>query len=502
MPPPSITILLNTIIIDRSVSVPLYRQVYRGLQETILSGRLLPGTRLPPTRTLADALGVSRNTVVSAFEQLGAEGYLEARVGAGTFVTRALPDELMRVRGLSARKREVTRPSPSRSTDALSDRGRTIAQLALSRLRDSERMRAFRPGIPALDAFPIDVWSRLVNRRWRSTPPDALTYGTAGGYAPLREEIARYLRTARGVRCTATQVIIVSGTQQAVVLAARALLDPGDHVWFEDPGYPRARGAFVAAGATPVPVPIDDEGLCLSTGRARTMTARMAYVTPSHQYPLGTTMSLQRRIELLGWADRSNAWVLEDDYDSEYRYVGRPLAALQGLDTAGRVVYVGTFSKVLFPALRLGYLVVPKALVDAFEAARALADRCSPLVDQMVVADFMREGHFERHVRQMRTLYASRQAMLVEVATQQLGDVLEITSDEAGLHLVGRLPESLDDRKVARALDMRGVVAPPLSFYATEPLARGGLVLGYGAVDEEAICTGIGHIAEVLDAFL
>ncbi len=496
MPCESMPLIRRAVALDAAAALPLYRQLYRDLRASILTGALLPGTRLPSTRALAGALRVSRNTVVGAFEQLTDEGYLEAHVGAGTFVSHALPDELLTVRSAEA---HVPNP-PAAAAPALSQRGELIARLDLTRLRDPERPRPFRPGLPALDAFPVELWGRLAARCWRAMPKAQLTYGEAAGYRPLREAVAAYLRRARGVRATAEHVLIVSGTQQAIDLTARVLLGPGDAVWMEDPGYPRARGGFLAAGIRPVPVPLDGEGLNLEAGTARAPEARLAYVTPSHQYPLGATMSLPRRLALLDWAGRSGAWILEDDYDSEYRYAGRPIAALQGLDRAGRVIYVGTFSKVLYPALRLGYLVVPRALAEAFVAARALADRCPPLVSQMILTDFIREEHFERHIRRMRTLYAARQAALVEAVEEHVGGRLRISSDPAGLHLVGRLPEGVDDRAVARRLGEEGLVAPPLSFYTARPLDRGGLVLGYAAFDEARIRRGVQRLATVLDA--
>ena len=498
MASPSISLVLNAVHLDRSADQPLYRQLYSGIRHAILSYQLLPGTRLPASRSLADALDVSRNTVMEAFNQLSAEGYLETRIGAGTFVTDELPDQLLRVRGDDRLDSTGSSVRTAPEEPPLSERGELLTGMELSAFRDDERPGAFRPGIPALDAFPIETWSRLTARRWRSVPTSLLSYSHSAGYPPLREAIAQYLQTSRGVRCDPSQVIIVSGTQQAITLTAHVLLDPEDEVWIEDPGYPRARGAFRWAGAHTVPVPLDAEGLDLGAGRALDEAARLAYVTPSHQYPMGMTMSLRRRLELLDWAKQSDTWILEDDYDSEYRYEGRPLAALQGLDQAGRTIYVGTFSKVLFPALRLGYVVVPNRLVDAFVAARTLVDRCPPLIQQMVVADFISEGHFEQHLRRMRTLYAARQNALMEAVDDTLGSSLRISSDKAGLHLTGLLEPGLDDTSVSQVLKENGVVAPPLSFYSARDLDRGGLVLGYAGVDEDTIQEGVDQIAEAM----
>ncbi len=333
---------------------------------------------------------------------------------------------------------------------------------------------------------------------WRGLPSALLGYGHPSGYRPLREEIAAYLGAARAVRCVWEQVIVVSGSQQALDLAARVLLDPGDAAWVEDPGYAGARGALTGAGARLVPVPVDEEGLRVSAGMARCADARLAHVSPSHQYPLGATMSLPRRLELLAWASRAGSWVIEDDYDSEFRYTGRPVEALQGLDAEGRVIYVGTFSKVLSPALRLGYLVVPPDLVDPFTAARELADRHAPTVEQATLARFIAEGHFARHVRRMRALYAERQVALVSAAARDLPGLVDVGPAEAGMHLVGWLPADADDREASRRAEAGGVEANALSLYGIEPLRRGGLLLGYAAVDEAGIRDGVRRLAAAL----
>lgn len=494
----SISIVRRCVELEPASETPLHRQLYRDLRQAILSSQLLPEMRLPATRTLADELDVSRNTVQSAFDQLKAEGYLESHVGSGTYVTQELPDNLNRVRGQShlrsSSRRSVTAPDESH----LSERGQVLTDLELSSFRADEQPRAFRPGLPALDSFPIDTWSRLTTRRWRSLPASTLGYQQSTGYPPLREAIADYLQDSRGVHCAPEQVIIVSGTQQAITLTAHVLLDPGDRAWIEDPGYPRATGAFQWAGAETIPIPLDAKGLDLDAARSRSSEARLAYVTPSHQYPLGMTMSLSRRLDLLDWAEQSEAWILEDDYDSEYRYEGRPIAALQGLDDAGRVIYVGSFSKVLFPALRLGYLVVPQPLVEPFSAAKSLVERCPPLAPQMVVTDFIEEGYFERHLRRMRTLYAERQSILIEALSAKTGDLLDVSSDEAGLHLTAFLRRNFDDQAVSSALQERGIVAPPLSFYASRSLNRDGLVLGYAAVNETDIREGVDQLEQTL----
>ena len=489
--------------LDRCSGASLHRQLYEGLREGILAGRFPAGARLPSTRGLAAELEVSRNTVTSAFSQLLVEGYLEGRVGSGTYVAGALPDEMLRTRRGAHDAGLHEGSVPSAGQRRLSRRGELLASTRTVTVRDVGRPRAFRPCVPALEEFPHGEWRQISARRWRRPPGGLLGYGDPAGYRPLREAISGYLGAARAVNCSPEQVVVVSGSQQALDLAARVLLDPGDAVWVENPGYAGARAALAGAGARLVPVPVDDDGLDVAAGTQREAGARMAYVTPSHQYPLGPTMGLSRRLELLRWASGAGAWVVEDDYDGEYRYGGRPLEALQGLDTEGRVVYVGTFSKVLFPALRLGYVVVPPDLVDAFVAARELSDRHSPVIEQAVLADFIAEGHFARHVRRMRSLYASRQAALVEAAKGELLGLLDLGPAETGMHLVGSLPWGMDDREASRRAASYGVEAPPISAYALRDtpyhdVTRPGLLLGYAALTEAEILEGVRRLAAAL----
>ncbi len=479
--------------LDGAAGVPLYRQLYDELRRAILCGQLRAGTRLPSTRELATELTVSRNTVLNAFEQLLAEGYVEGQVGSGTYVSRALPDELLHARAAQAR---AQRPAGTGRT--LARRAELYATARVNVSRDSAQTRPFRPGTPALDAFPHTLWARLLARRWRHPTRDLLGYTESAGYRPLREAIANYVGTARAVRCDATQVIVVAGTQQAFDLVPRLLLDEGDTVWHEEPGYLGARVAFISAGARVVPVQVDDEGLDVRAGEAAAPSARLVYVTPSHQYPLGVTMTLARRLALLEWANRAGAWVLEDDYDSEYRYAGRPLAALQGLDAEGRVIYLGTFSKVLFPALRLGYMVVPPDLIEVFTNARGLASRFAPTIEQAVLADFINEGHFARHIRRMRALYAERQAVLLDAAARELAGLLELRPDHAGIHLVGFLPMGVDDEAASRAAADAGITVQPLSAFRYKRGGRGGLLLGYAGYNERQIRAGIRQLAAAL----
>jgi GntR family transcriptional regulator/MocR family aminotransferase len=489
----TVTASIPQLRLDERSKRPMYRQVYDAIRGAVLSGQLSAGTRLPPQRDLARDLGVSRNTVMMAFEQLIAEGYLEGHVGAGTFVTQTLPDDLLQVRDAATSARRRTQPPAT----GLSRRGRMLAMNDVSVPLPGE-MRPFRIGMPDARAFPFDEWARITSRLWRNPPQELVRYGDPAGYGPLREAIASYAAAARGVRCDAAQVIVVSGSQQALDLSARLLLDPGDRVWMEDPGYIGAGAALRAAGAELQPVPVDEEGLVVSEGERLAKSARAVYVTPSHQFPLSVTMSLPRRLALLKWAAANNAWILEDDYDSEYRYAGRPLASLQGLDERGRVIYIGTFSKVMFPSLRLGYAIVPPGLADAFARARAAADRHPPTVDQAALAEFIAQGHLGRHVRRVRALYQERRDLLVALARRELSGVLDVRSPETGMHTVGWLPPHVDDRAMAaRALDA-GVDTPPLSAYRLERHGSGALLLGFSAYDARELAAGVHKLSAAL----
>jgi GntR family transcriptional regulator/MocR family aminotransferase len=484
---------LLTLPLDPAATTPLFRQVYDGLRRAILDGTLAPGVRLPATRGLATDLGVSRNTVLNAYEQLLAEGYLEGKLGSGTYVPHSLPEEMIQVSQATAPARPV--PKPRR---ALSRRGEQLARIAAKVPYSSGAPGPFLPGIPALDAFPFATWMRLVGRYHRRPPRALLGYDDPAGYAPLRRAIAAHLGPARAVHCDPEQVLIITGSRQGIDLIARLLLDPGETAWLEEPGYPGARVALQGAAVRPVPVPVDGDGLDVAAGSARCPDARLVYVTPSHQYPLGVTLSLPRRLALLDWARRAGAWVVEDDYDSEFRYAGRPLAALQGLDRDGRVLYMSTFSKTLFPSLRLGYLVVPADLVDAFVAARCAIDRQAATLTQAVVAAFLEEGHFIRHIRRMRTLYAQRQETLLRAARRELDGLLEVPPCETGLHLMGWLPEGREDRPASQAAARVGVEVPPLSDYCAERPARGGFLLGYAGSDARQIRDGVRRLGAAL----
>jgi GntR family transcriptional regulator / MocR family aminotransferase len=488
---------LSSVALDPASPVPLYRQLYTSLRDAILTQRMPGGGRLPSTRVLASALGVSRNTVLNAVEQLVAEGYLEGRHGAGTFVAPILPDLPMPTSSEPLNGAAPTRPTRHLSgwMEMISARVRKIEEP----IEDFLRPRPFTLSAIARDDFPTHIWSKLLYRQWTRGGDRLRRPPLTGGYEPLRAAIAAHLAESRGVRCTPEQVLIVSGCEQAVELTARVLLNPGDTAWMEDPGYGGARRGIQSIGATAVPVPLDREGLIVSVGAERYPDARLAFVSPSCQFPLGETLSLSRRLALLAWANRKDAWIIEDDYDSEYRFYGRPLASLQSLDEGGRVIYVGTFEWIMFTSLRLGYIVAPPDLVDAFHAACAYTDVMLPVLEQAALADFIMEGHFERRVRRLRALYAERQEALLDAA-KPLAGLLEVRRRGAGGHALGWLPPGVDDRMVAARVDEAGIAVYPLSAFAMEPLYRGGLLMGYYSIDAPEIRDGMQRLGAVLEA--
>ncbi|HVR40231.1 MAG TPA: PLP-dependent aminotransferase family protein [Thermoanaerobaculia bacterium] len=474
-----------TLSVRRRGSKPLDVQVAAGLRAAILSHKLRGGMRLPSTRAMAEQLNVSRNTVVAAFEQLVAEGYLESHVGDGTHVVERTIDAKPALQSAITKAR-------------LSKRGKIIASIPVQLSPFHGPLLPFRACTPSVADFPIALWGRLLAKRWRRASAGALDYGEPQGALELRNAIADYARATRGVACEADQVFIVSCTQQAMDLVARMLLDPGDAVWFEDPGYSGARSALRAAGAQLVPVPVDDEGIDVAEGKRRAPRARLAYVTPSHQFPLGTTMSLQRRTELLAWARRANAFVIEDDYDSEFQYVHRPLPALQGMDANGRVIYVGTFSKLMFPSLRVAYMILPRELVAPFRSARFIADGYTAAVPQLALADFIRDGHFERHVRRMRAIYHERRDVLLSALHKHLAGALDVEPTNGGMHLTAWLAPRCDDAMLAKKAAKHGLDLLPLSAFALRRKRRGAILLGYAAFRPRELEDGVRRLKMVL----
>ncbi len=485
--------VIPLISIDRRARLPLHKQVYDGLRNAITTGRLSGGHQVPSTRDLSRDLAVSRIPVLSAYSQLIAEGYLETRAGAGTYICKSLPEQSTSCQ---------SNPAPERPARAslrrLSKRAEALPQLPNSPWVN--RRGAFSLGQLALDEFPLALWTRLVSRTAKNAKLSSLSYGQPQGRHDLRRAIASYLGTARAVRCTPEQILIVSGSQQALQIAAWSLLDPGDSIWIEDPAYRLARRVFELAGAKMVPVPVDEEGLQVDEGRVKEPDARAAFVTPSHQLPLGVTMSASRRLQLLEWAQQKGAWIIEDDYDSEFRYESRPIASLQGLDNGSRVIYVGTFSKVLLPSIRLGYMVVPEDLVDRFTAVRQTMDICPADLHQAVLAEFIDEGHFARHIRQMRMIYGERRAALVESLESMLSDEVDLHGDAAGMHLTVTLKRALNDREIALQAAKQDLWLWPLSPAYQHLKPRHGFILGFGGVPASQMPKAVRLMREVLRA--
>ncbi|HKD82627.1 MAG TPA: PLP-dependent aminotransferase family protein [Candidatus Angelobacter sp.] len=477
--------IVPLITIDRHTRAPVHRQIYDAYRAAIVGRRLRPSQRVPSSRTLAAELGISRMPVLNAYDQLRAEGYFESRVGAGTRVCSTLP-ELPSFRQRSIGTLSGPRPVASRASTA-------------QQAEPTPWVRgwgSFGVGQVAFEHFPIQIWSRLVARHSRTATIDSVRYSDQMGLPGFRDTVATYLRTSRGVSCEARQVMIVSGSQQALDITARVLLDKGSGVWLEDPGYTYARDVLAMTGCKLVPVPIDAEGLDVAAGIRLNHKARAAFVTPSHQYPLGVTMSASRRLQLLDWAQSVGAWIIEDDYDNEYRYDGMPISSLQGLDDNARVIYIGTFSKVLYPSLRLGYIVIPPDLIDRFCAVRRVMDIAPPSFYQSVVADFIREGHFARHIRRMRTLYRERRGAVVKSIREEVD--AEVIGAEAGVHISVLLGKKCSDVECSQRAARDKLWLWPLSpCYAGKPL-RQGFILGYGSTPVEQVRRAVQKISSVL----
>lgn len=520
--------------LERGSGQPVYRQLHRLLQQAIHSRELPAGAKVPSSRLLAAELGIARNTVTQVYEQLVLEGYVTSATGRGTFVADTSPDEIVGVaeigsvglvktptktgsiEGRSGMAATNSQSSPSvdvlaglppplpqvhrPAARALSARGaRLIAGAGVSKRQGG----AFMPGVPDVSRFPARIWTRLHNKYWRTLRPDLLTYAPGGGLALLRHVLADYLRTSRSVRCSPEQIIITTGIHQSVDLAVRLLSDPGDTIWTEDPCYWGVRSVLHVSGLKPRPIAVDSEGINPSAADFAAPPPKLILVTPSHQYPLGMVMSLARRRTLLEYARQNQCWIIEDDYDSEFRYGSRPLASLQGLDTAGQVIYVGSFGKTLFPGLRVGYLVAPEPLAESFATASAELYREGQLLQQAVLAEFIAEGHFTSHIRKMRALYGQRRQAVLDAAARRYGDALPAMGGDAGLHVVMQLPEGSDDRAVAEAALARNIVVRPLSgYYSDRERAGAGLLIGYACVPDEEIGPAFDTLGEAIDVTL
>jgi len=474
--------------LDPDPALPRNRALYACLRSAILDGTLAPLSRLPASRDLAREIRLSRNTVMHAYDQLLAEGYVLSRVGSGTFVAATAPDRFLDTPSAQASA------SPAHAATGLSQRARNLlAQPAASLCQ----WGAFMPGVPDVTQFPNRHFARALSRLWRSPDPTLLTYGAGGGHAALREALTAYLRVARGVHCEPGQILVTEGVHQAIDLAARLLADVGDAAWVENPGYWGIRQVLRMNGLQVQGMPVDEHGMRLPEDE--TDTPRLIVVTPSHQYPLGAVMSLPRRQALLAFARRTGAWVLEDDYDSEFRFGGHPVPAVQGLETDAPVIYIGTFSKTLFPGLRVGYMVLPVALADAFRSAHADLYREGHGMTHLALAQLLQQGHYAAHIRRMRVLYGRRRSLLARLIREHLGDAyLGEHDSNAGLHLMLPLPDAVDDAALTQALQARGILTRPLSRYYMGSAGARGLLLGYASVPEPEIVTGFWTLRETL----
>jgi GntR family transcriptional regulator / MocR family aminotransferase len=481
--------------LDRFPDEPIHRRIYLSIRRDIVDGLLTPGSHLPSTRQLSSDLRVARGTVVIAYDQLRVEGYLEAEVGAGTRVTAHVPDLCMRAETGSPPHRfnSETRRASRRGQVALEELERGPLDVGAAR-----SPRAFRSTPPAIDVFPVDTWTRIASRQWRRATTKDLSYGDPMGFLPLRRVIAEYVRSTRGVRCVAEQILIVGGAQQGMDVAARALTEPGDAVWMEDPGYFGMRGVLRSVGARVVPVGVDFEGIDVSEGKRLAPNARMAFVTPTHQMPLSVPLSARRREELLAWASEADAWIFEDDYNSDFQYATRPIAALHAADREGRVVFCGTFSKSLFPGLRLAYLVVPESVVRELKAIRFFSDIQQSYIDQATLCEFIADGHYERHIRRLRSIYQGRRDLLFD-GLRQCGSWLEPTRHDSGREVTVWLNPRLSDVEVAKAAASAGLTVMPLTPWVIAHRIAPSLRLGYSGIDEHDISAGVSRFARVLD---
>ena len=480
--------LLPFVHFESASRVPLYRQVQDQLRAAVLAGELKGGARLPASRVLAEELGISRPTIVKVLENLKSEGYFEARQGSGTFVAADLPRHLPRKAKAGGRD-AVSKPSPPRLSQIGGLAGVMSADLS------QHAYQAFLPNHPAFDAFPVAAWRKCWNSAMRAARLDAMGYGDLAGYAPLRRLIAEYLALHRGDSCDPDQIVITPGAHAAFALAAMALANPGEGIWFEDPGPLTVYNLFRTLALDMRLVGADRDGMDVETAIARHRDARLAFVMPSRHHPLGVTLSLPRRLAMLQWARDNDAWIIEDDYDSEFRYAGRPLPSMRSIDRAERVIYVGTFSKALYPSLRIGYLVLPRSLIGVFHNLGGLVNRSVPLEIQRALADFIGGGHFVTHLRRMRELYASRRVVFRDMATQHLGGLADIDCPDSGMNALAWLAKGADDVAVAQAAGAADIKCFPLANYTVGRRKRGALILGFSGVPEDRMPTHFRQLA-------
>jgi GntR family transcriptional regulator/MocR family aminotransferase len=490
--------LLSSIQLDRNSQITLFQQLDKAMRKLILNGAVIANQRLPSSRQLADDLGVSRITVKNVYEQLIAEGYVYSKIGSGSFAA----ENLKREKSPRPNKRTLLKYSQRKSTPkhVLSEQSKRIT-LSKATTRIAET-RSFRPGIPALDVFPRKLWNKYWKEVNTNCHDDSFGYGPTGGIPRLKNAIAAHLRDARSVNCDAEQIVITTGAQQAFVLIAFALINKDNIIWYEDPGHIAGRDAFHTMGAKICPVAIDEEGLDLDQAIATHPKPAVIFTTPSHQHPLGTTMSLVRRLQLLSYAHDNKSWIIEDDYDSEFQYRGRPLPALQALDDQGSVLYVGTFSKSLFPAVRLGYIIVPHDLVAVFSAAQSLLGQGASVLMQEVVSRFIEDGRFADHIRKMRVIYQRRRDVLTVELRRQCSDMLTPVHTDVGMHLIAWLSDGLDELKTHKALLELEIETIPLSIFSITPQTKAGLVLGFSGTAPDDIPPLVEKMANCLKSLL
>ena len=478
------------ILPPRPEGMPSFHWVRNALRAEILSGRISPGSRLPASRDFARQYHLSRGTILTALDELQAEGYLESRRGSGTYVSKTLPEDMLQLDGVA----ELEANQCVHRGRQLSDFGARVQPFSMHVKPES---RAFRTNLPALDLFPTTVWAQVSGRRLRRASTRSLLGCEAQGYLPLRKAVAHYAHTSRGVTCDADQVLIVSGIQEGLDMTTRLLLNPGDKVLMEDPGYQGAYAIFNAIGARVLSARLDAQGAAPKETDVR--SCRLLYLTPGHQYPMGMTMSLQRRLQLLTWAKKYDTAIFEDDNDSEFRFAGRPIPAMQGLDRGGKVIFCGSFNKVMFPSLRLGYMVLPRELVNVFACTKAMTTRHHPLLDQAVLCDFIEQGHLGRHLRRMRQIYEERLSVLLECVREELSEYMEIATMEAGLQVTGMFHHQTDAELVAHRAAIEEIDVIPLSRFCHAVTVPEGLQIGFAAVDEKAIRTGVRRLLRVFD---
>lgn len=476
--------LIDWIVLDRGAGEPLQRQLYRALRNGVLEGRLAAGQRLPATRRLAEDLGLGRVTILGAYDLLVADGLARARAGSGLFVEAGHAPVPPR------------RPAPARPVRLSRQTGATLEAIYEP---ETTEPGLFTPGVPAVDLFPLEEWTRMVGRTWRRGGRRLLVAGDARGHPRLRAAIAAHLGTLRGLAVEPEQIFILNSTRQAIDLIGRLVAEPGDRVWMEEPGFVGARTALIAAGLEPVAIPVDDEGLDVAAGVAAAPDARAAYLTPAHQYPTGATLSPSRRQAAIEWARGAGAWLIEDDYDGEFRHAGPPVPPMMAFDSDGRVIHVGTFAKSLFPSLRLAVIAAPTSLLNAMAALRLAADGHPPQAVQVALAEFLDSGRYASHLRRMRLAYAERRAALADALDRRLGGALRVLPSVSGLHLTGEFSGGVDDRALLTMLELRGMTPSALSNSCFGGAARSGLILGYGAWSPSLLALGVERLAEALE---